>query len=67
MADEADMTQDRMEREAALRRRFVPQDELQPCGICAYCGADVAHPKKFCDAECAEGWEFEKRMRGGRK
>lgn len=63
MADEADQTADRMEKEEALRRRFVPKEEIPACGVCYWCGADVAHPKKFCDAECSEGYEFEKRMK----
>lgn len=63
MADEADQTADRMEKEEALRRRFVPKEEIPACGVCYYCGEDVGSSKKFCDAECSEGYEFEKRMK----
>lgn len=63
MADDADRSQDRMEVEEALRRRFKPKEEIPPKGLCYYCDADVAHPKKFCDSDCAEGWEFEQRMK----
>ena len=53
---------ERMEREEALRRMFKPKNEIEPRGTCYYCEADVEPHKKFCNSECSEGWEFERRM-----
>jgi hypothetical protein len=63
MADEADLTADRMEKEEELRRRLVRKPELPPCGVCYFCGEDVGSDKKFCNAECAEDFEFEQKMK----
>lgn len=60
--DDADRVTERMEREEALRRMFKPKNEIEPRGTCYYCEADVEPPKKFCNSECSEGWEFERRM-----
>lgn len=64
MADEADATQERAEKEEALRRLFRPKNEIEANGFCHYCREPLQLPRKFCNAECSEGWEFEKRMRG---
>lgn len=63
MADICDITQERFEKEEALRRRFVPKNEIEPKGFCYYCEEEIPFPKKFCDASCVEDWEFEKKLR----
>ena len=66
--DDADMAEERMEQEAEFRRRAPKKPELPYKGQCYYCATDLPHPKKFCDKECSEGFEFEQRMleRNGR-
>lgn len=64
MADEADISQARMEQEEEFRRRAPRRPELPPKGTCYYCDADLPKPKKFCDRECADGYDFELKMKG---
>lgn len=61
--DEADQTADRMEKEEALRRRFVPKEEIPACGVCYWCEAGVPTNHKFCDAECRDQWEQYQKVR----
>lgn len=69
MADEADRAASLMEWEDELRRRTrTKEPALPPRGTCYNCEADVAHPKLFCDSECAEDFAFFQRAmeRNGR-
>jgi len=56
MSDEADMAerQEEMGRQAALlvRRREAPKWS----GNCMNCGELIAHPLRWCDADCREDW-----------
>lgn len=61
--DDADYAEERMEQEAEFRRRAPKKPELPAKGQCYYCMEDLPPPKKFCDGECAEGFEFEQRMK----
>lgn len=59
MADDADLTAERLEREMArllalrLRRASGPQ----PTGACLWCGKPLAPPLRWCDADCRDDWE----------
>ncbi len=56
--DDADLTQERMEKELALRL-MVRRPELQPTGSCHNCGEAVLSDARFCDSDCRD--DFEKR------
>jgi hypothetical protein len=47
---------------ALARRKQGPG--LLPVGGCHYCGEEINLPKLFCDSECAEEWETERRRLG---
>ena len=64
--DEADMSQDRAEKEApymlaASRRPAGPT----PTGRCLYCDEIVADDQRWCDTGCRDGWMREENQRGG--
>ena len=55
--DEADLTQERAEREAELlRRASVKPAGPEPTGACLWCDEPVEHPRRWCDAECRDQW-----------
>lgn len=60
--DEVDFATLRMEQEDEFRRRKPQRPELPPKGTCYFCCTDVEHPKKFCDKDCADDFEFAQRM-----
>lgn len=63
MADEADITQARMEAEAELARRYTrPVNALPtPEGQCLYCGDET--PAHFCSTDCRHAWDLEHKIR----
>jgi hypothetical protein len=64
MADDADMTQDRAEKEDAARAKVITymagHRELLPAGACHYCGEPVPGRRLFCDLACSKHHETEK-------
>ncbi|TSE20593.1 hypothetical protein Talka_00945 [Tepidimonas alkaliphilus] len=61
MADDADLTQARIEREmdGLLRRR---PSAPPPCGACLWCEAPLPAQRRWCDADCRDAWQrFEER------
>lgn len=46
-----------MERRLAASKGFV---ELQASGYCHYCETPLDGERKFCDAECAKDWHWER-------
>lgn len=65
MADEADRSQDRLELEDELRRkyRFVVLDGPPATGNCLNCGEPLDAGKRWCNAECREDWGVRNRVR----
>lgn len=62
--DEADIAQARMEQEEEWRRRYSRQSPSLPrTGYCHWCGEAVRGDRLFCDADCRDDWERERRMR----
>ena len=59
MSDEADVSQDRMEKEAELRKKFTPSNrlEVEPIGKCYNCGEKVAEGVRWCDKDCQDDWK----------
>lgn len=59
MSDEADMTQERMDNEAELRRKYTtpPPLEAEAIGKCLNCGEEFSSTtKRWCDEHCARDW-----------
>lgn len=57
--DDQATEREELDRELALRNR---RDEgPRPCGHCHYCSETVAAGLRWCDAECRDDWEAEKR------
>lgn len=70
MADEADITDERMALElprliAASRKPVGPA----ACGACHFCGEPVTGTRVFCDEDCAQDWQREQmhKAREGRR
>lgn len=59
MADDADLTQARLEREldGLLRRRRPTAPPA--CGACLWCEAPLPAGRRWCDADCRDAWERE--------
>lgn len=64
MADDADLTDARTEREMTLRLAALRRQEALPySGQCYWCGESLPHPKRWCDSECRDDWEHERARR----
>jgi hypothetical protein len=60
MADDADTTQDRFEREEPARLAASKKPEAPAAhGFCLYCNAPVEGTLKFCDRYCRDDYEAE--------
>lgn len=60
MADEADMTGDRLDAEIEFARRQLAhraKRELVPLGLCYNCDEQLTDKRLFCDADCRKDWE----------
>jgi hypothetical protein len=58
MADDIDRTQDRIELEEAIRRKYTAtQVTTTHTGFCANCGEPVEPKLRWCNAECRDDWE----------
>lgn len=57
MADEVDVTAQRLEREmdALLRRRAKAGPG--PTGACLWCEAPLSAGRRWCDADCRDAWQ----------
>lgn len=70
MADDADITGDRLDAEAAFFARRKRTPALVPIGVCYYCQSDAPSTTHlFCGAECRDDYEIEQRAlaRNGRR
>jgi RNA polymerase-binding transcription factor DksA len=65
MSDDADMTQDRMELEDKIRKKYTQRlaKEAEANGYCLECGEDLPAEKRWCDANCRDLWEERRRLR----
>lgn len=62
MADEADMTQARIEAEEAMRAKQAQAPALPPAtGRCLYC--DDITDDHFCGTDCRQEWDRERAVR----
>ena len=59
MSDDADKTQDRIEIEDEIRKRYrKTYDYVKESGHCLNCGEVVPSGRRWCDKDCAEDWEY---------
>lgn len=59
MSDDADLTQERMEREEEIRRRLREQranEKPEYHTECAWCDDPTQDGAKFCCKECSKDW-----------
>ena len=58
MADDIDRTQDRIELEDAIRRKYrVTPTTTTFTGFCANCGEPVGPQLRWCDTDCRDDWQ----------
>ena len=65
MTDVFDQATEREERdrEAAIAAQRSRTAVLPDIGHCYFCGEKHSDGRRFCDADCRDGYEFEKRQR----
>jgi hypothetical protein len=65
MADIADLAFDSEQRHfmSALAAQRSQRTGLRPIGSCHNCGDESIGPRLFCDADCAEDWEYADSLR----
>jgi hypothetical protein len=63
MSDEADLSQERTEREEELRRRAYkpPALEVEATGNCLNCGEPLSAGQRWCDQDCQHDWQLRKK------
>lgn len=63
MADEADVTQERIEREIEIMRQAIAAmtEEVKPIGECLWCGEVLDDSRRWCSVECRDSWELWRR------
>ncbi len=56
MSDEADLAQEHIEAEQAMRRRYAKpaQKEFEETGLCLNCAQPVAPTNRWCDKDCMQ-------------
>lgn len=59
MGDDIDSTQDRLELEEKLRKKYTPKVEpLKSTGHCLYCNAELHDDRRWCDKDCMDDYEY---------
>ena len=60
MADEVDVTQERIEREIEIMRQAIAAmgEEIKPIGECLWCGEVLDDSRRWCNVECRDSWEL---------
>lgn len=64
MTDDADRSDEKID--AAIQegiRRVRRQAGLFYTGECWYCGEELPEPLRFCDAECRDDYDYERKAR----
>lgn len=60
--DQASEREDK-DREEAIRVARRKATVLPDIGACYFCDSPTADGRRFCDADCRDGYEFEQRQR----
>jgi len=64
MADDADQAQalDEMRLKTSLYRSRKDEPQAEAIGVCLYCEEPITEAgRRWCNAECRDGWESENR------
>jgi hypothetical protein len=59
--DDADMAQERIEREEKLRLKARAPEGPTAVGYCLFCSQPLRSGLRWCDAECRDAWEMSRR------
>lgn len=56
---------DRYEQDRAFLEKFrpVPTEEAKATGYCLNCGEPLEKGKRWCDKDCRDDWEKEKKLK----
>lgn len=64
MSDDIDRTQERLEIEEMLRRKYASEEtSIQGTGQCLNCGDSISKDRRWCNKECADDWEYYNKRR----
>lgn len=63
MADDADITQERQERELDLFLRERRAPLIQATGVCLNCNTPLKGERRWCDADCRDDWERQQKRK----
>jgi hypothetical protein len=59
MSDDADLTQERLEKEEAFRRKYRQEEApIKGTGFCLNCGEAIRKDWRWCNAECRDDYEY---------
>lgn len=59
MTDDIDKTQDRLDLEEKLRRKYTSSNiDTKGSGVCLNCGEKINKDRRWCNRECADDWEY---------
>jgi RNA polymerase-binding transcription factor DksA len=59
MSDEADLTQDRLEKEETIRKQYLTTIKyVESTGYCLNCGVTLPPNRRWCDKDCADDWDY---------
>lgn len=63
MSDEVDVSNDNIERDLSIARKVSAsrKPEAFHTGECLFCTAQLEDPKRWCDADCRDAWEYKRR------
>ena len=60
--DVVDRAQMEIEMQDAVRKSEADKKEAEETGYCLYCGEPVEKGRRWCDADCRDGWEKEQKL-----
>jgi hypothetical protein len=63
MSDQADLAQTLIEVTAAIQMRRREPGGPAATGECLFCGAGLPDGRRWCDADCRDGWAREQMLR----
>lgn len=64
--DAADRAEDRIEQamdDALAKVRRAQDKGPRAVGVCLYCAETLPAPMRFCDADCRDAWDHERRLK----
>lgn len=61
--DDANATADLFLSAALLKQAQVSKVRPSGIGVCLYCGTDVDGDRRWCDVECRDEWEKERKRK----